>query len=60
MYTCGKSVCHSCCNVGDMVILVSHFCPKVTAIVRSCSLLCKKNLNNFVIFHDMQMGFSPV
>ena len=31
MYMSGKSVCHSCCNVGDMVIKVSHFCPKVAA-----------------------------
>ena len=23
MYMSGKSVCHSCCNVGDIVILVS-------------------------------------
>ena len=31
MYTSGKSVCHSCCNVGDMVIFSETFCPKVIA-----------------------------
>ena len=31
MYMFGKSVCHNCCNVGDIVILESNFCPKVTA-----------------------------
>ena len=47
-------------QIGLHFLQVLHVHMSIYCVVCSRSLLCKNNLNNFVILHDMHMGLESL